>query len=48
MTSELLTVAGITTLVVLIFTLLFQYIPGLRVWWASLRSEAKKGVVLVL
>ena len=48
MTSELLTVAGITTLVVLIFTLLFQYIPGLRLWWAALKTEAKKGIVLVL
>lgn len=43
---ELLTVTGVTTLLVTIFTLLFQYFPGLRVAWAGLKSEWKRLIML--
>jgi len=45
MSSELFSVAGITTIVVLIFTVFFQYFPGLRIKWAQLASEVKKLIV---
>jgi len=46
MSEGVLSVAAITTLVALIFTLFFQYFPGLRLKWAALAGEAKKGIVL--
>ena len=46
MSTELFSVAGVTTVVALIFTLAFQYIPKLRVLWGGLASEAKKAIVL--
>ena len=48
MTSELFSVAGITTIVALLFTLIFQYVPKLRTFWGGVNSEAKKGIVLAL
>jgi len=48
MTSELFSVAGITTVVALLFTLVFQYVPKLRVFWGGVASEAKKAIVLAL
>ncbi len=48
MSNELFSVAGITTIVVLIFTVVFQYFPGLRLKWAALASEVKKLIVLGL
>jgi hypothetical protein len=48
MSPELFSVAGITTIVVLIFTVFFQYFPGLRLWWAGLAAEVKKLAVLGL
>jgi hypothetical protein len=48
MGEGLLTVAGITTIVVIIFTLLFQYFPGLRVWWGGQKTEVKKLIILAL
>jgi hypothetical protein len=46
--DSILTVAGITTLLVTIFTLIFQYFPGLRVKWAGLSGNIKRFVVLAL
>ena len=46
MTEGLLSVAGITTIVALLFTLLFQYVPGLRVKWAAQSSDTKRVIVL--
>jgi hypothetical protein len=46
MTNELLSVAGVTTLIVFLVTLLFQYLPGLRVKWGGVKSEVKMLVVL--
>lgn len=45
---ELLDIAKITTVLMVVFTLIFQYIPGLRVKWASVKSEYKKAIVLGL
>jgi hypothetical protein len=44
--ESLLSVGGITTLLVLILTVLFQYVPGLRVIWGGVKSEVKMLVVL--
>lgn len=46
MPTELLSVAGITTIVALLFTLVFQYAPVLRVKWGGLKKEIKQLVVL--
>lgn len=48
MSNELLSVAGITTIVALLFTLVFQYAPVLRVKWGGLKTEIKQLVVLGL
>lgn len=48
MEAQLFSVAGITTVIVLLFTLLFQYAPVVRVKWAGLKREAKKAIVLGL
>jgi hypothetical protein len=48
MATELLSVAGITTILVLLITVLFQYFPGLRIWWAGVKSEVKMLSVLAL
>jgi hypothetical protein len=44
--NSLLSVGGITTLLVLILTVLFQYVPGLRVLWGGVKSEVKMLIVL--
>ena len=44
--NELLSVAGITTIIALGLTVLFQYVPVLRTKWASVPGEAKKAIVL--
>lgn len=44
--SELLSVAGVTTVIMFLLTLLFQYLPGLRVKWAGVKSEYKMLSVL--
>lgn len=46
--TTILTVAGVTAILVTVLTLLFQYLPGLRVKWAALSTEIKKVIVLVL
>ena len=46
--NEILSVAGITSILVVIITLLFQYFPGLRVKWGGIASNVKKLIVLVL
>lgn len=46
MSPELLSVAGITTVVALLFTVVFQYVPGLRTRWGAVGSELKKAIVL--
>jgi hypothetical protein len=46
MVPELLTVGGVTTLLVLILTILFQYAPGLRTQWAGVKREVKMVSVL--
>jgi hypothetical protein len=46
--ESLLSVGGITTLLVLVLTLLFQYVPGLRVIWGGVKSEVKMLVVLAV
>jgi hypothetical protein len=48
MASELLSVAGITTILVLLITVVFQYFPGLRVFWGGVKSEVKMLSVLAL
>lgn len=45
---EILTVAGVTAILVTIMTLIFQYFPGLRVKWAGVASEWKRLIVLGL
>lgn len=44
--NDILTVAGITAIISAIFTLVFQYFPGLKVRWAELNGELKRGIVL--
>lgn len=44
--ENILTVAGVTAVIMFILTLLFQYFPGLRVRWAGLKSEVKMLSVL--
>jgi hypothetical protein len=44
--NSLLSVGGVTTLLVLFLTVLFQYIPGLRVVWGGVKSEVKMLIVL--
>lgn len=44
--ENILTVAGVTTILVFILTLVFQYFPKLRVMWAGLKSEIKMLVML--
>ena len=46
--NEILSVAGITSILVVIITLLFQYFPVLRVKWGGLASNVKKLIVLAL
>src|SRR4030067_298258 len=46
MSSGLLSVAGITSVISVILTLLFQYFPGLRVVWGGVESNVKKLIVL--
>jgi len=44
--ESLLSVGGITTLLVLVLTVLFQYVPVLRVKWGGVKSEVKMLIVL--
>lgn len=44
--ESILSVAGVTTVIVFILTLLFQYLPGLRTKWAGVKSEVKMLSVL--
>jgi hypothetical protein len=44
--DSILSVAGVTTIIVFILTLLFQYLPGLRQAWAGVKSEFKMLSVL--
>lgn len=44
--ENILTVAGITTVLVFILTIIFQYFPGLRVKWAGVKSEVKMFIML--
>lgn len=46
MSNDLLSVGGVTTVLVFILTLLFQYVPVLRVKWGSVPREHKKLIVL--
>lgn len=46
MSNELLSVGGVTTIIVFILTLVFQYAPGLRIKWALVPTEYKKLAVL--
>jgi hypothetical protein len=48
MATELLSVAGITTILVLLISVVFQYFPGLRIWWGGIKSEVKMLSILVL
>jgi hypothetical protein len=48
MAEQLLTVGGVTTIVVLLTTVLFQYFPGLRTLWGGVKSEVKMLLVLAL
>ena len=48
MAAELLSVAGVTSIIVLLVTLLFQYFPGLRTFWGGIKSEAKMLIVLAI
>lgn len=45
---EILTVAGVTAILVTILTLVFQYFPGLRVKWAGIATEWKRLIILGL
>jgi hypothetical protein len=44
--EPILTVAGVTTVIVFLVTLLFQYAPGLRTKWGGVKSEVKMLSVL--
>ena len=44
--EEMLSVGGITTVIVLLLTALFQYAPKLRVVWGGVKSEYKMLIVL--
>ena len=46
MVPELLSVAGVTAIILTIVTVIFQYAPGLRVKWAAVKSEFKMLIVL--
>lgn len=46
--NEILNVAGITSILVVVITLFFQYFPGLRVKWGGLASNIKMGIVFGL
>lgn len=46
--DSILTVAGITGILVTIVTLVFQYFPGLRVKWAGIATEYKRGIIFAL
>ena len=46
--NEILSVAGITSILAVIVTLIFQYAPGLRILWGGLASNLKMLVVLAL
>lgn len=46
--NEILTVASVTAIVSVLFTLAFQYFPKLKDVWASVGSEAKRIIVLAL
>ena len=46
--NEILSVAGVTSIIAVIVTLIFQYLPGLRVKWAGLETNLKMLVVLGL
>lgn len=46
MNPSLLSVAGITTVISLIFTVLVQYVPVINVKWGGLPKETKKYAVL--
>jgi hypothetical protein len=48
MMDEILSVSGVTTILVLLLTLVFQYFPGLRVKWGGLATNIKMGIVLAL
>jgi hypothetical protein len=39
--DNILSVAGITTIVSFILTLILQYFPKVRVWWGGVKSEYK-------
>lgn len=44
--NEILTVAGITAIISAVFTLVFQYFPGLKAKWAELNDQLKRLIVL--
>jgi anaerobic C4-dicarboxylate transporter len=46
--NEILSVAGITSILVVIITLLFQYFPVLRVKWGGVATNVKMLIVLAL
>jgi len=46
--NEILSVAGITAILVVIITLFFQYFPGLRTTWGGLAANLKRFIVLGL
>lgn len=46
--SSILTVAGITAILVTLFTVVFQYVPGLRTRWGGLATDVKRFIVLGL
>lgn len=48
MAEQLLTVGGVTSIIVLLVTILFQYFPGLRTFWGGIKSEAKMLIVLAI
>jgi hypothetical protein len=41
MMDTILTVTGVTSILVILISLLFQYFPGLRVKWGGVNSEVK-------
>ncbi len=43
---DLLTVAGVTAVISFVLTLILQYVPGLRVKWAGVKSEIKALIFL--
>ena len=46
--QNILSIGGVTALLVIAVTLILQFAPGIRVKWGGLPSNAKKGIIVLL